>query len=206
MAGHGQGGEHDGQVRLDRIVVMAEHGPGAQVGLGHAERLPETAPHTTLACSAASTRYLTCASQAGVRRYLAVSDGIQVLDAWLLLRVARIRRRLPGLYPLGDAFLAEQRTQPLVADVIDHPLSDHELRQLGQAPRRERQIMLRWPGLGDLLHLAPLEQVNFQRARAAVLRIQGTEPVGAKVPDHIPDPVLTGERHPGDRRRVHALG
>jgi len=41
-----------------------------------------------------------------------------------------------------DALLAEQGTQALVADVVDHPLSHQELRQLRQAPGRKRQVML----------------------------------------------------------------
>ena len=67
-----------------------------------------------------------------------------------------------GLYPLkADALLAEQRAQSLVADVVDHPLSHQELRQLRQAPSGKRQIMLGRPGLGDLLDLPPLRKVNF---------------------------------------------
>src|SRR5262245_7073605 len=38
-AGYGQGGEHDGQVRLDHVAGAGEQGPGGEVGLGHAERL-----------------------------------------------------------------------------------------------------------------------------------------------------------------------
>jgi hypothetical protein len=34
----------------------------------------------------------------------------------------------------GDALLAEQHPQALVADVIDHPLGHQEISQLGQAP------------------------------------------------------------------------
>jgi Winged helix-turn helix len=38
-------------------------------------------------------------------------------------------------HPLkGDALLAHQDAQPLVADVVEHPLSDQELGQLRQAP------------------------------------------------------------------------
>ena len=33
VTGHSQGGEHDGQVRLDRVALMVEDGPGAQVDL-----------------------------------------------------------------------------------------------------------------------------------------------------------------------------
>jgi hypothetical protein len=35
LAGDGQGGEHDGQVRFDRVALADEHGPGRQVGLAH---------------------------------------------------------------------------------------------------------------------------------------------------------------------------
>ena len=31
----GQGGEHDGQMRLDRVAGAVEHRPGLEVGLGH---------------------------------------------------------------------------------------------------------------------------------------------------------------------------
>src|SRR3546814_20910463 len=39
LAGQGQGGEHDGQVRLDRVAGAVEHRAGAQVGLAHPEGL-----------------------------------------------------------------------------------------------------------------------------------------------------------------------
>jgi hypothetical protein len=39
---------------------------------------------------------------------------------------------------------------------------------------------------------------------AFVLRVQRPEPVGIKVPDHIPHPVLAGERDPRDRGHVRA--
>src|SRR6266498_5247303 len=41
----------------------------------------------------------------------------------------------PSFQPLkGDALLTEQHAQALMADVVDHPLSHQELRQLRQAP------------------------------------------------------------------------
>jgi hypothetical protein len=56
----------------------------------------------------------------------------------------------------GHALLAEQDPKALVADVVDDPLSDQEVGQLGQAPGRKRQAVFGRPGLGDLLDLAPL--------------------------------------------------
>src|SRR5262249_47769376 len=41
---------------------------------------------------------------------------------------------------------------------------------------------------------------------ALVLRVQGSEPIGVEVVDHITDPVLAGERHLRDPSNVHALG
>ena len=35
----GEGGEHDGEVGLDRLALVVIDRPGAQVGLGHAEAL-----------------------------------------------------------------------------------------------------------------------------------------------------------------------
>jgi hypothetical protein len=45
-----------------------------------------------------------------------------------------------------------------VADVVDHPLGDQEVSQLGQAPGRKRQAVLGRLGPGDLLNLALLGQ------------------------------------------------
>lgn len=74
---------------------------------------------------------------------LAVGDRVQVLHAGLLDRVVWIMGARRGFQALKrDAFLAKQHAQALVADVVDHPLSDQELRQLGQAPGRKRQAVL----------------------------------------------------------------
>jgi hypothetical protein len=121
---------------------------------------------------------------AGIGSHLTVGDGIQVLDPCLLHRIVRVLRCLPGLQPLkGDALLPEQHPKPLVADVVDHPLSDQELGQLRQALRRERQVMLSRPRPNDLLDLPPLREGEFRRPTALVPRIQGGEPVGVEVAD-----------------------
>ena len=40
MPGDGQGGHDHGQVSLDSITLVVEHGPGSQVVLTHPEGLP----------------------------------------------------------------------------------------------------------------------------------------------------------------------
>jgi hypothetical protein len=143
---------------------------------------------------------------AGLRGDLAIGDRVQVLDPCFLRRVLRVLGGLPGFQALkGDAFLAEQHAQALVADVVDHPLGHQEIRQLGQAPGEKRQVVLGRPGLGDLLDLPPLRQREFRRVPTAVLRVQRAEPVGVEVADHIAYPVLAGKRHLRDRQHVHAL-
>ena len=137
---------------------------------------------------------------------LPVGDRVQLLDPGLLLRVLRVLGGLPGFQALkGDALLAEQDPQALVADVIDHPLGHQEIGQLGQAPGGERQVMLGQLGLGELLDLPPLAQRELRRVTALVSRVERIEPVGVEVPDHIPHPVLAGERDLRDRRHVHPL-
>jgi hypothetical protein len=106
-----------------------------------------------------------------VRDHLAVGDRVQVPDPGFLHRVLRVLGGLPGLYVLkGDALLAKQQAQALLADVVDHPLGHKELRQRRQAPHGERQVMLSGAGLGDLLDLPPLRQGKLRWAAAAVLR------------------------------------
>jgi hypothetical protein len=76
-----------------------------------------------------------------------------------------------------------------MADVVDHPLSDEELGQLGQAPRRERQVVILRSGKGDLLDLASLRKRERRRTPPGVLRIQRLEAVIVEVVDHLTDPV-----------------
>jgi hypothetical protein len=68
---------------------------------------------------------------------LAVGDRVEVFAPGLLGGVVGVARGLPGLCALeGDAFLAEQDAQALVADVVDYPLGDQEVGQLDQARGR----------------------------------------------------------------------
>jgi hypothetical protein len=59
-----------------------------------------------------------------------------------------------------------------VGDVVDHPLGDQELAQLGQAPSGKRQAVFGRAGPGDLLDLPPLGQRELRRPPALVLGIE----------------------------------
>jgi hypothetical protein len=67
----------------------------------------------------------------------------------------------------GDALLAEQDAEPLVADVVDHPLGDQEIGQLAQAPGGERQAVVAGMGPGDLLDFAALRQGELSAIAAS---------------------------------------
>jgi hypothetical protein len=98
----------------------------------------------------------------------AVHQAVQVQDPVLLGLKVRIARLLPGLQALKrHALLVEQDAQALVADVLDHPLDDQEVRQLGQAPGGERQVMVLWTRQGELLDRSPLRQGKTRRRAAA---------------------------------------
>jgi len=85
---------------------------------------------------------------------LAAGDRVEVLDAGLLGGVVGVAGGLPWLYASkGHALLSEQDPKALVADVVDHPLGDQEVGQLGQAPGRERQVMIGRTGQRELLDL-----------------------------------------------------
>jgi hypothetical protein len=71
----------------------------------------------------------------------------------------------------GDAFLAEQHAQALVANVVGHPLDDQELGQLRQASGGKRQVVVAGPDFGDLLDLPPLDQGELRLAAALIPRI-----------------------------------
>jgi hypothetical protein len=86
------------------------------------------------------------------------------------------------------ALLSEQDPEALMADVVDHPLGDQELRQLGQAPGREGQVVVLRSGQGDLLDLLALGEGELGWSAAGVLRSERVEPVGVEVVDDRPTP------------------
>ena len=92
-----------------------------------------------------------------------------------------------------------------MGDVLDHPLGDQEVGQLGQAPPGKRQPVIGRGGLGDLLDLPPLGQREHRRVPAGVPRVQRVKAVGAEVVQHVADPVLAGKSQPRDLRHAHAL-
>jgi hypothetical protein len=137
---------------------------------------------------------------------LAVGDVVQLEDAVLLDFEVWVVGLLPRLHRLKrHALLTEQDPQALMADVVDHPLSDEMLGQLGQRPRRERPAVILRSGQRDLLDPAPLRQRERRRPATGIARIQRVEPVSVEVVDHRPDPVLGGERQRGDLADVHPL-
>ena len=137
---------------------------------------------------------------------LAVSDLVELENPVLLGLEVRVVRLLPSLDHLKrHALLSEQNPQALMADVVDHPLSDEEVRQLGQAPRRERQVVILRSSQRDLLDLAALRQGERRRPATGVLRVQRVEAVIVEVVDHLTDPVRRGERHLRDLSDVHSL-
>ena len=137
---------------------------------------------------------------------LAVTDRVQVIHPRLLGRVVRVGGGLPGLHGLKrDVLRAQQLPQALMGDIVDHPLGDQEVSELGQAPPGKRQPVLGRPGLGDLLDLPPLGQREHRRAPARIPRIQRLQAVGAEAVQHVADPVLAGKSQLRDLRHAHAL-
>ena len=72
---------------------------------------------------------------AGLGGRLAVSERVQVLHPGLLGRVIRVGGLLPGLHGLKrHALRAQQRAEPFMGDVLDHPLGDQEVGQFRGDP------------------------------------------------------------------------
>ncbi len=138
---------------------------------------------------------------------LPIGDVVELEHPVLLGLEVGVVRLLPGLDHLKrDTLLAEEQAQTLVADVVDHPLSDEELGQLGQAPGGKGQVVVDRTAQRDLLDLPALGQGELRWSAARVLGGQGVEPVVVEVVQDLTDPIGRGEGHLGDLGHVHALG
>jgi hypothetical protein len=94
-----------------------------------------------------------------LRFCLAIGNLIELEHPVLLGLEVGVAALLPGLDHLkGDTLLAEKHAETLVADVVDHPLGDQELGQLGQAPGGEGKVVIHRSGQGDLLDLLAFGQ------------------------------------------------
>jgi hypothetical protein len=67
-----------------------------------------------------------------------------------------------------------------VGDVVDHPLGDQVVGQLGQTPGRKRLTEIGWDAERDPLHLLALRQREGARPAAAVARIERLEAVAVE--------------------------
>jgi hypothetical protein len=105
----------------------------------------------------------------------------------------------------ADALLVQQLPQPLVRDVRDHPLGDHIVGQLGQAPSRKRLPEIGRDAERDLLDLLALRQREGLRPPAAVARIERVEAVAVEVMDQLAHRVWVGEDDLADPGRTHPL-
>jgi len=76
-----------------------------------------------------------------------------------------------------------------VADVVDHPLGDEELGQLGQAPGGKGQVVIHRPRQGDLLDLPTLGQGELGGPAAGVFGGQRVEAVVVEVVEHLTDSI-----------------
>jgi hypothetical protein len=137
---------------------------------------------------------------------LAVSEVVEVQDPVLLRFVVGVVGSFEGVHDLKrHALLAEQKAETFVADVVDHPLRDEVLAELGQRPRRERQVVIGRTTQCDLFDLAALIGVELRWSAACVFRIERVEPVGVEVVDHLPSPILRREPESRYLRHIHLL-
>src|SRR5271154_7178208 len=94
-----------------------------------------------------------------------------------------------GLYGLKrNTPFTQQQAMPFMANVLDHPLGDQELSELGQAPGGKRQAVVHGTRESHLLDLAPLAQCELGWVAAGVARVQGLKAVGVEVVDDFPHP------------------
>jgi len=101
------------------------------------------------------------------RRCEPVRDRVQLEDPVLLLLEGGVVRAFPAPHGLkADAFLAQQLAEPFVGDVVDHPLGDQVVGQLGQAPGRKRLPKVGRDG----------ERVRLICCRSGSVKVRGRPP------------------------------
>ena len=135
-----------------------------------------------------------------------VGDRVQLEDPVLLGLEAGVVGALPAPHRLkADAFLTQQLAEPFVRDVVDHPLGDQVVGELGQAPGREWLAEVGWNRERDPLDRLPLRQREGARPATPVTRIEGVEAVSVEVMDQLPHSVRVAEHNLRDPRRRHPL-
>jgi hypothetical protein len=105
----------------------------------------------------------------------------------------------------ADAFLAKQLPQPLVGDVVDHPLGDQVVGEFRETPGRKRLAEVARDREGDSLDRLALGQREAGRAAASVTRVERLEAVAVEVVDHFAHRVGIGEDDLGDPGCRHRL-
>jgi hypothetical protein len=135
-----------------------------------------------------------------------VRDRVQLEDPVLLRLEGGIVRALPAPQGLkADVFFTQQLAEPFVGDVVDHPLGNQVVGQLGQAPGRKRLAEVAGDAERDPLDRLSLRQREGARPATPVARIEGVEAVTVEVVDHLAHPVGVAENDLGDPRWRHPL-
>ena len=110
-------------------------------------------------------------------------------------RVIRVLRGLPRLQALtGDALLAEQDPQALMADAAGPPPQRPGTPPAPAASTPKTAGHAHQALTGRLLDLPPRGQGELRQQAPGTRGTPRAEPISAEPADHIPDPVLTGKR------------
>ena len=111
-----------------------------------------------------------------------LGDVVELQHPVLLRLVVGVIGLFEGLYGLkGHLLLSEQDPQALMADVVDHPLGDEELGQLGQAPGRKRQTVIGRAGQSDLVNLLRCGRVKVGGRPPAYFGYSDSKPSSLKL-------------------------
>ena len=137
--------------------------------------------------------------------------GHHFLDPVQLGVLGRVARLLPGPGALkGDVVGVQDPPHPFPADPHD-PVrhlcrvgaavaAAEVVRELADAPVRERQTQLPRASAGDLDHERLVLVGDPRGAPGAPVRLQHGQPVGVERVDHVPDRVRVSGDQPGDRQ------